>query len=322
MEKKQYTPIVIESLIFGKNSDYPLYLKSGDNFILYRSKALIFSQSDALRLKNNGVENLYIETKDKDKYDNDMLDHIEYIIKSPDYNFEEKAVKIYMYSKIYAEYVITTGNLKDNQENIKKSIETTVEYLLMSEFAFMNLLNLSSYDYNEVGHGMNVSIYAMALANRLGFSGKISLYEIGFAGLTHDMGKLKIPREILSKNGLSEKEAEEIKMHPIYSKEILTANGIDNKNIINGVLEHHESSNGTGYPFGKTEEDISTYGKIIIIANRFDSLTRNRPFRIKMSVADALNFMEKNSELYNVAFLREFIILMSKKNLTGNTIMQ
>ena len=52
MEKKQYTPIVIESLIFDKNSDYPLYLKSGDNYILYRSKALIFSQSDALRLKN------------------------------------------------------------------------------------------------------------------------------------------------------------------------------------------------------------------------------------------------------------------------------
>jgi HD-GYP domain-containing protein (c-di-GMP phosphodiesterase class II) len=126
----------------------------------------------------------------------------------------------------------------------------------------------------------------------------------------------------LSKNGLSEKEAEEIKMHPIYSKEILTANGIDNKNIINGVLEHHESSNGTGYPFGKTEEDISTYGKIIIIANRFDSLTRNRPYRIKMSVADALNFLERNSELYNVAFLREFIILMSKKNLTCNTVMQ
>ena len=51
-------------------------------------------------------------------------------------------------------------------------------------------------------------------------------------------------------------------------------------------------------------------------------LTRNRPYRIKMSVADALNFMEKNSELYNAAFLREFIILMSKKNLTGNMVMQ
>ena len=70
------------------------------------------------------------------------------------------------------------------------------------------------------------------------------------------------------------------------------------------------------------EEDISTYGKIVIIANRFDSLTRNRPYRIKMSVADALNFMEKNSELYNAAFLREFIILMSKKNLIGNTAIQ
>ena len=313
MEKTQYTPIIIESLIFGKNSDYPLYIKSGENYILYRSKALIFSQSDALRLKNNGVDNLYIETKDKDKYDNDILEHIETIIKSPDTNFEEKAVKIYIYSKVYAEYVITTGNLRDNQENVKKSIETTIEYLLMSEFGFMNLLNLSSYDYNEVGHGMNVSIYSMALANRLGFSNKLSLYEVGLAGLTHDVGKLKIPKELLSKNGLSESEVNEIRKHPIYSKEILTANDIDNRNVINGVLEHHEASNGSGYPFGKMEEDISAYGKILIIANRFDSLTRNRPYRIKLSVSDALNLMERNSELYNTAFLREFILLMSKK---------
>ena len=313
MVKTQYTPIIIESLIFGKNSDYPLYIKSGGNYILYRSKALIFSQSDALRLKNNGVDNLYIETKDKDKYDNDILEHIETIIKSPDTNFEEKAGKIYIYSKVYAEYVITTGNLRDNQENVKKSIETTIEYLLMSEFGFMNLLNLSGYDYNEVGHGMNVSIYSMALANRLGFSNKISLYEVGLAGLTHDIGKLKIPKKLLSKNGLSESEVNEIRKHPIYSKEILTANDIDNCNVINGVLEHHEASNGSGYPFGKMEEDISAYGKILIIANRFDSLTRNRPYRIKLSVSDALNLMERNSELYNTAFLREFILLMSKK---------
>ena len=312
MEKPQYTPIIIESLIFGKNSDYPLYIKSGENYILYRSKALVFSQNDALRLKNNGVDNLYIEMKDKEKYDEDILEHIETIMKSNDTNFEEKAVKIYIYSKVYAEYVVTTGNLKDNQEKVKKSIETTIEYLLMSEFAFMNLLNLSSYDYNEVGHGMNVSIYSMALANRLGFSNKISLYEVGLSGLTHDIGKLKIPKELLSKNGLSESEVYEIQKHPIYSKEILISNGIDNNNIINGVLEHHETSDGSGYPFGKMEEDISTYGKILIIANRFDSLTRNRPYRIKLSVPDALNFMEQNSRFYNAAFLKEFILLMSK----------
>ncbi|MHB1545462.1 MAG: HD-GYP domain-containing protein [bacterium] len=312
MEKTQYTPIIIESLIFGKNSDYPLYIKSGENYILYRSKALVFSQNDALRLKNNGVDNLYIEMKDKEKYDEDILEHIETIMKSNDTNFEEKAVKIYIYSKVYAEYVVTTGNLKDNQEKVKKSIETTIEYLLMSEFAFMNLLNLSSYDYNEVGHGMNVSIYSMALANRLGFSNKISLYEVGLSGLTHDIGKLKIPKELLSKNGLSESEVYEIQKHPIYSKEILISNGIDNNNIINGVLEHHETSDGSGYPFGKMEEDISTYGKILIIANRFDSLTRNRPYRIKLSVPDALNFMEQNSRFYNAAFLKEFILLMSK----------
>lgn len=312
MEKIKYIPIIIESLIFGKNSDYPLYIKSRENYVLYRSKALIFSQSDALRLKNNGIEYLYIESEDKEKYDNDVIEHIESIIISRDLNFEEKAVKIYTYSKIYAEYVITTGNLKDNLENVKKTIETTMEYLLLNESAFMNLLSLSGYDYNEVGHGMNVSIYAMALANRLGFANKISLYEIGLAGLMHDIGKLKIPKEQLSKIRLSDSDVFEIQKHPIYSKEILIENGIDNDNIISGVLEHHESSNGSGYPYQKMEENISVYGKILTIVNRFDSLTRNMPYRVKLNVSDALNQMEQNSELYNKAFLKEFILLIKK----------
>ncbi|MFW0884192.1 HD-GYP domain-containing protein [Candidatus Acidulodesulfobacterium sp. H_13] len=313
MEKIKYVPIIIESLIFGKNSAYPLYMKSGDNYILYRSKALIFSKSDTLRLKNNGIKYLYIKEEDKDRYDSDVLEHVKTIINSEDLDFEEKTVKIYTYSKVYAEYVITTGDLKNNREEIKKSIETTIEYLLMSEFAFMNLLNLSGYDYNEIGHGINVSIYAMALANRLGFSNKISLYEIGLAGLIHDIGKLKISRELLSKREVTENELYEIQKHPLHSKEILIKNNVDNNRIINGVLEHHESSDGSGYPFGKLEEHISAYGKILEIVNEFDTLTRNRPYRIKLNTQDALIHMEQNRGLYSNAFLREFSHLMSKK---------
>ncbi len=314
MEKKEnYLPIIIESLIFGKNSDYPLYIRSGENYILYRSKALIFSQNDALRLKNNGVNRLYIKNEDKEKYDNDVLEHIENIVNSKDLGFEEKAVKIYIYSKVYAEYVLTTGNLKNNKENIKKTIETMIDYLLISEFAFMNLLNLSDYDHNEVSHGINVSIYAMSLANRLGFTNKISLFEIGLAGLLHDIGKLKIPKTFLLKKELNVNELKEVQTHPIYSKEFLIQNNMENNDIINGVLDHHEASDGSGYPFGKTEENISTYGKILIIANRFDSLTRSGPYRIKLNMADALNQMNLNNDLYNNAFLTEFSLLMSKK---------
>lgn len=313
MQKKEnYIPIIIESLIFGKNSEYPLFISSGGAYILYRSKALVFSQNDALRLKNSGVDHLYIQADDKEKYDNDIIAHIEQIVSSTDIGFEEKAVKIYIYSKVYAESILTTGNLKDNKENIKKTIATTIDYLLISEFAFMNLLNLSNYDSSEVSHGINVSVYAMSLANRLGFTNKISLYGIGLAGLLHDIGKLKIPKPILSKNELTDSEINEIKKHPIYSREFLLNNDMGNTDVVNGVAEHHEASDGTGYPFGKMEEDISAYGKILIISNKFDSLLRNRPYRARLNMRDALSQMSLNSGLYNNAFLKEFTILMSK----------
>ncbi len=315
MQKENYLPILIASLIFGKNSDYPLYIKTYDKYVLYRSKALIFSQSDVLRLKNNGVNELYIKQEDKKKYDEDIINHLNSIVSASDISSEDKTVSIYNYSKIYAQYIITTGNIKDTKEQLKQVIETIIEYLLVSDLAFINIINLSKkYDASEVGHGINVSIYAMALAGRLGFINKLSLYEIGLAGLTHDIGKLKIPKQLLQKNDLTKEELNEIKKHPIYSKEILIENEVDNNNIINAVIEHHEASNGTGYPYGKMEENISTFGKIIIIVNKFDSLSRNLPHRIKLEKKDALNNMALNKELYNNAFLKEFILLIKESD--------
>lgn len=314
LAEPSYFPIIIESLVFGKNSDYPLYIKSGNNFVLYRSKALIFSNNDALRLKNNGIEHLYIKSEDKERYDDDVIGHIDEIVNSRNLNFEEKAVRIYNYSKVYAEYVLTTGNIKENIKNIKKTVDTTIDYLLMNDCAFSNIINLSGYDHNEVSHGMNVSVYSISLATMLGFSNKVSLYKIGLAGLLHDIGKIKIKKELFAKRNLSEEEFLEIKKHPIYSKVILTENEMKDNEIINAVIEHHEASDGTGYPLNKLEEDISVFGKILIITNKFDSLTRNRTFRAKLSIPDALNQMNLNKNLYNSAFLKEFTYLITKKH--------
>ncbi len=312
MQKENYLPIIIESLIYGKNSDYPLYIKIGDRYVLYRTKALIFSNNDVLRLKNNGVHNLYLKQEDKKKYDEDMIEHMKNIAYADNKSFEDKAVNIYNYSKIYAQYIMTTGNVKDVKEQLKQVIETMVEYILMSELALVNIINMSQYNAGEVGHGMNVSIYAMTLAGRLGFSNKVSLYEIGLAGLVHDIGKIKIPQQLLQKQNLTEEELNEIKKHPIYSKEILIENEVDSDNIINAVIEHHEASNGTGYPYAKMEENISIFGKILIIVNMFDSLTRELPNKIKLEKKDALNNMILHRELYNNAFLKEFVLLMKE----------
>jgi HD-GYP domain-containing protein (c-di-GMP phosphodiesterase class II) len=312
MQKENYLPIIIESLVFGKNSDYPLYIKIGDRYVLYRSKALIFSHNDVLRLKNNGVCNLYIKQEDKKKYDEDMTGHMKNIVSANDKNFEDKAVSIYNYAKIYAQYIITTGNIKDIKEQLKQVVESMVEYILVSELALVNIIHMSQRDSGEVGHGMNVSIYAMTLAGRLGFSNKVSLYEIGLAGLVHDIGKIKISQQLLKKEHLTEEELNEIKKHPIYSKDILIENEVGSDNIINAVIEHHESSNGTGYPYGKMEENISAFGKILIIVNMFDSLMRDLPYKIKLEKKDALNNMILHRELYNNAFLKEFVLLMKE----------
>lgn len=108
---------------------------------------------------------------------------------------------------------------------------------------------------------------AIALGKWLGYSEE-SILELSIVGLLHDIGKLKIPEEIVNKPGkLTSDEFGLMKSHSFYSYEILLETGDFNEDILLGVLQHHEKVNGTGYPNGLKGEDIHKYAKIIAVCD-------------------------------------------------------
>lgn len=147
-------------------------------------------------------------------------------------------------------------------------------------------------DVYLVQHHINVCRYSLSIGHSLGLE-KNDLQMLVHASLTHDVGKIGIPDNILFKKGpLTEEEWYLIKWHPVTGAELLEGqeNGIlksNSENIIKAVRQHHEKWDGNGYPDKLKGEDISLYARIIAVADAYDAMTTDRPYKKALSVLSA-----------------------------------
>ena len=155
----------------------------------------------------------------------------------------------------------------------------------------MDLFDLRSVDEYTYHHSVNVAVLAAVVAKTMSLS-PTAIEEIVQAGLCHDLGKTKVPLEILNKPGkLTDEEFAIIKRHPLDSFEIIR----DNKNLSQAVKEaalyHHENENGSGYPAKKVGDDIPLYAKIIHVVDVYDALTNKRAYKDPFAPVDALEYI-------------------------------
>ena len=115
---------------------------------------------------------------------------------------------------------------------------------------------------------------------------------IGIAGLLHDIGKSKIPNEILNKAArLTDEEFAIMKQHSVYGYRILQPKEDLSTEIKLGVLQHHEKINGKGYPMGVTGDKIDLFARLISISDIYDALVTERPYKKPFSPRDAVEMI-------------------------------
>ncbi|MDD3227565.1 MAG: HD domain-containing protein, partial [Tissierellia bacterium] len=136
--------------------------------------------------------------------------------------------------------------------------------------------------------------YAEAIAQKVGLpQGKIDL--IKSAALLHDIGKIGIDKNILNKTGkLKREEFEKIKSHPEIGATIIA--DLSYLSNISGIIKHHhERNDGKGYPDGLCYEDIPLETSILTVADSFDAMTTDRPYRSALSLESALQELKDNA---------------------------
>ena len=147
------------------------------------------------------------------------------------------------------------------------------------------LYSLKQYHPHTFIHSINVASYSLALGEKLGLDQE-DLDKLETAGLLHDIGKLKIPENILHKPGkFTDEEYEIMKKHPTYSVEILRDINFEDEELLRIIESHHERIDGRGYPTGISGNQIPFLAKIISVADSYDAMTSNRCYREKQDMS-------------------------------------
>lgn len=174
------------------------------------------------------------------------------------------------------------------------------EYLQLME-------KLKDYSETVFSHSINVALISYMLADWLNFP-EADKEEVLLAGIVHDVGKLKIPLEILdAKRKLTKGEFEKIKKHSIFGSQMIKSAGLGEE-IRLVALNHHERYNGKGYPMGLSGGRISQYGRLVGIVDTYEAMTAKRAYRKAMSPFVITEIMTANGGAdYDPTFLNIFL---------------
>jgi len=168
-----------------------------------------------------------------------------------------------------------------------------IDSVFRNESAAAAISKLKAFDEYTYTHCINVSILAVILGKRLGYS-RDRLELLGIAGLFHDAGKAVIPNNILNKpDKLTDEEMNIMRTHPLRGYQILKEQPGIPEEVLRGCLEHHEKHDGSGYPRGLKGDEISDFSRLLTVVDVYDALTSRRVYKDPMPPGQVLAMMYK-----------------------------
>jgi len=219
---------------------------------------------------------------------------------------EVKTEAAELFAEIAKDHKINVEKTEDFIMDIRQKLESNDISLILQ--SINSIRNVDEYLHT---HSLNVALLNGFMAKWLKYD-KERHNQLVKVGLLHDIGKLKISGEILNKPArLTHEEFEEIKKHSHYSFEILVDSGIKEKNVLLGILQHHEKLNGTGYPQGIGADKITEYARITSISDIYDAMVAKRVYKDAQSPFAILeNFSKEGYSELDINFVKIFIHCM------------
>lgn len=256
---------------------------------------MVLNDNYIQRLRDYGIGSILIKT--------DMFDEIE---EPPEIISEQTRL----------ESVKTVKEVFKNFENKKridlkgvhKTVNNLMDEVLSNREILVNFADIRSYDDYTFCHSVQVCVLSILTGISMGFD-QLRLKELGTGALIHDIGKTWIDKDLLNKPGeLTTEEYEQIKRHSEYGFEILRANREISLLSAHIAFQHHEHWDGRGYPRSLRGDEIHQYSRIVAVADVFDALVADRPYRKAYSTNQAITLMRRLSGVHFEPNILEFLI--------------
>ena len=217
-----------------------------------------------------------------------------------DIEAKERAKRTYQQSVVTTKEVINSVRMgqSPNVKKIKRVVQGIVDQILNDETSLVGLTTMRDYDDYTFTHCVNVAIFSIALGRRLGLT-RLQLYDLGFTALFHDLGKSRVPLEVIQKpDALEEEEWRLVMAHPWLGVLALFQVRDHQEFPYRSMLvayQHHMKRDLTGYPRSLRMAEITFYSKIVAVADGFDAATSRRVYTTQpLSPAQVLQEMRDN----------------------------
>ncbi|MDD2619623.1 MAG: HD-GYP domain-containing protein [Syntrophomonadaceae bacterium] len=258
-------------------------IHNSDGRILLHANMLI-NESYIYRLQAAGILSVYV----KDKYCNDL--EIQDVV-SEQTRIETVKVLKDNFNQLEKQH-------KMNIRMVRNMVDHIVDELLINKDILVNLTDIRSFDDYTFAHSVNVCVLSIMTGITLQYN-SLKLMELGMGALLHDIGKTRIDRSILQKpDDLTREEWNEVKQHSEYGFDILRK--YDDLSLLSAhvAFQHHERWDGHGYPRKLAGENIHEYARIVAVADVYDALLADRPYRPGYSVNQAILVLKRMAGIY------------------------
>lgn len=289
----RYVPIgcLREGMVLGKS----LY-GANNELLLAQGQRIIGKYIDIIQ--NLGYQGIYIS--DSLSQDIEIIN----VIKDELRQKTTTTVKnVFMYAN--------AGDRKSLDKTFEDSrvlVGEMVDEILGNNTLMVNMVDLKVFNDYTYYHSVNVAVIAVVLGIAMNYSYQ-ALIRLGLGALLHDIGKVFVPLGVLDKDGkLTDEEFNYILQHPKNGYDYLMHNCILPSEAYSAVLQHHERFNGSGYPYGLKGSRISKNSKIIAVADVYDAMISNRPYRKALPPSEVMEYIVGGSTtLFDPSVVKSFV---------------
>jgi HD-GYP domain-containing protein (c-di-GMP phosphodiesterase class II) len=277
---------------------------------LVKYEMIYVKESDSKKLENYSAQHSVVcfehtkKTSDPISEALKVTDNIQHITDP-----KRKLFFIYSTTSELLKYLFDKQDEHLHREALYSCVHEIMATLQIDINIMPTLLTFLPQEYSTHHHSTNVAFFAAIIGHKLEMDHQ-TLFDLIYAGLLHDIGKIRIDAIILNKPSfLDDHEFELVQQHAIMGASILEKNGITNQTILKGVKHHHERLDGSGYPDRLKGKMIPKVAKILGMCDVFDALTTKRTFRKNYTSFEALLMMKQEM---NTQFDESLIDLLIK----------
>lgn len=313
-EGESYFPISPLMLFPDTHGKFAVYLRQGDEYVLYTRQGELFTEEHRKRMHTLGVAEVFVRSGHKERYQRYVMEHMGDFLSGEDVPVHERAAIFYDTSLGIVRDTFSTRLPREFSRERFKAIENLVlesVRFLSRQDALQALGRLITHDYKVYHHSLNVFVFTVAVLAPMDVA-RETMVNTGVGAMLHDIGKQRIPREILDRvDKLTPAERERLNSHPVQGV-AMCANLPLSSEVIGPILFHHERMDGRGFPTGLSYEEIPLPVRVVSAVNVYENLITGSPARQGMTPFQALKTLSDESKgAFDPDVVKRLIMVLS-----------